>query len=474
MKNLGKIFFILFISQYTLYAGGVVASVDAKNVELGDMITYSLTLSGEEIQRPNIQNLCGDDIISSSSSTSIQIVNGNYEKNYVLSYKFMPKKSCQIESIEVEIDGEIEKTKPLDIVVSKVVASKNADFSLTLDVDKEEVYVGEPFVLTLLFKQKNGAEAVDSKFIPPVMKGFWVKGESKPQRSKDGEFSITKIMYKMAPQREGTLDISSAQMRIASRSSSRDSWGSFMPQIKWKSYFSNDLTITAKALPEGVSLVGDFNLHVETSSQEVNANEAVNITLHVEGEGNLEDIKSFKPYVDGVSVFDEKIEIKNTTLTQKIAFVGDENFTVPSFSLKYYDLKAKEIKTITTQEIKIKVNHSKPKQELTIKRDETQEKVVVNKLVEKEVNKLWIIVGFIGGLVLGILLMLLKPFARIKQDTKLNIKDHKLLLVKLLPFKEDLEVKYIIDILENNLYSDKKQELDKKVLKEIIKKYEIS
>ena len=473
MKNLGKIFFILFLIPHAIYAG-VVASVDSKSVSLGDMVVYSLNLSGEDITRPNIYNLCGEDVISTSSSTSIQIVNGDYQKSYVLSYKFMPKKSCKIKPIDIEIDGKKESTKEIDIVVSKTVSSKDSDFSLTLGSNKKEVYVGEPFELTLLFRQKKSAEAVDSKFIPPVLKGFWVKGESKPTRVKDGEYTITKIIYTMAPQREGILDISSAQMRIASRSNTRDSWGGFIPQIKWKSYFSNELSITAKALPSGISLVGDFSIESHMQTTEVNANEALNITIKVVGDGNLEDIKTFKPYIDGVSVFDEKVDVQNGVLTQKIAFVADEDFTIPSFSLKYFNPLSKEVKTVSTKEIKIKVKNAKPKQELNIKRDETKEPAPVNKVVKKELDMMWIGAIFIAGLLLGMLIMLIKPSKLFSKEKKFNIKDHKILLVKLLPYKDDEDVKKIVDTLENNIYSSDKQELDKKAIKEIVKKFNIS
>jgi len=472
MKNLGKILFIIFLIPHAIYAG-VTASVDSKKVQLGDMVTYSLDLSGEDISRPNIYNLCGNDIISTSSSTSINIVNGKYKKSYVVSYKFLPKKSCTIESIKVEIDGKTETTKPIELVVSKTVSSKDADFYLTLSSDKKEVYVGEPFELKLLFRHKNSAEAVDSKFIGPSLKGFWVKGESKPIRTTNGEYTNTTIIYTMAPQREGKLDITSAQMRIASRSSSRDSWGAFIPNIKWKSYFSNELSIVAKALPQDVKLVGDFSIQAKVQTTEVNANEALNIAIEVVGDGNLEDIKSFKPYIDGVSVFDEKIVIENKKLSQKIALVADADFIVPAFSLKYFDLKTKSVKTISTKEIKIKVNNAKPKQELNIKRDETAESIKVKEVVKKELDILWISIVFVIGLACGIIIMMLKLSKLFNKDKKLNIKDHKMLLVKLLPFKEDEEVKNIVYILENNIYSDKKKDLDKKVLKEIIKKYEI-
>ena len=48
-----------------------------------------------------------------------------------------------------------------------------------------------------------------------------------------------------------------------------------------------------------------------------------------------------------------------------------------------------------------------------------------------------------------------------------------MLLMKLLPYKDDNEVKKIVGILENNIYANKKEEYDKKVLKEVLKRYDI-
>jgi hypothetical protein len=71
--------------------------------------------------------------------------------------------------------------------------------------------------------------------------------------------------------------------------------------------------------------------------------------------------------------------------------------------------------------------------------------------------------------------MLLKPFKSFKREKAFNIKDEKLLLIKLLPFKDkDVDVQKIVDTLESNIYSGKKEKIDKKLLKEILKKYEIS
>ncbi len=476
MKNLGKILFIIFLIPSAIYAS-VTSSVNYKSVSKGEMVIFSLKINGTDIQRPIINTICDSDVISTSSQTSIEIVDGDYKKSYVLSYKFMPQKSCGIKPIDVEVDGKTETSKALKVEVKPMSQDKNADFLLTLETPKKEFFVGEPFELTLLFKQKRSAEAVDSKFTTPPMKGFWIKGEAKPQRRNDGEYTITTVRYILAAQREGNLKIEPAQMSIASRTSSRDVWGSFAPQIKWRSYFSNKLDLNIKPIPFGASLVGEFTISAKADKTKINPNEAVNITVEVHGSGNLEDIKTFKPYVEDVSVFDEKISVEGMKLTQKLALVGDNDFLVPSFELKFFNPKTNKIETITTDEIKVEVLGQKVKPELKIKREKTQPVVAKKEetqVAKSELTTMWMSFIFALGTVFGIVLMLLKPWSMFKSEKSINIKDEKLLLMKLLPFKDDKNVQKILDVLENNIYSEDKKKIDKKVLKELLKKYEIS
>jgi len=470
MNNIIKLFLLLSM-PYMIYAK-VLATVDYKSVELGDMLTYSLEVSGDNISRPNIQRLCDSDVISTSSQTSVNIINGNIKKRYILSYKFIPQKSCKINPIEVEINDKIEYSNAVNIEVKPVSGAKDKNFQLTLKSSKKELYVGETFDVTLLFKQKIDAEALDSEFLPPKFKGFWIKNESKPKRINNDNFAFTTIVYTLAPQRVGKLNIQKAHMRIASRTARTNSWGDWSPTVKWKTYFSNELNINVKPLPSGVDLVGDFSINVEIDKKEVNENEAVNLTVEVSGLGNLEDVKSFKPQIEGVSVFDEKIEIKGTKLTQKIALISEKDFIVPPFTLKYFDSKTKEIKIISTKKIDIKVKGTKAKEKLLIKRENIKENIQKSNEIIK-LDKITLIITFIVGLISGILLMLFKPFRKNKKQNSTSIKDPKILLMKLLPYKDDAEVKKIVDILENNIYANKKEEYDKKALKEVLKRYDI-
>ncbi len=476
MRTITKVLFILLLFLNTAYAQ-VVAKVSPKEVELGEMVTYSLTISGEDITRPNIRRLCDSDVISTSSQTSMQITNGAINKNYTLSYRFVPQKSCVIDPVEVEIDGKTESGNSVEVKVVPVSGAKDLDFVLKLESSKKELFVGESFDLTLTFKQRSDAEAVDSEFTPPELKGFWIKNESQPKRYQDSKYTITEIVYSLAPQRAGELKIPQAQMRIASRGSRASAWGDWIPTIKWKTYFSNELSFDVKPLPSGVSLVGDFAIDAVVDKREIKANEAVNITINVSGDGNMEDIKSFKPVMDDVAVFDEKISIEGNKLTQKIAFVADRDFTIPSFSLRYFDPKTKEIKEIFTKEIKIDVINEQPKEELIVKKEEsaTDNEAQTTAPAGKEYDMLTLILIFIGGVVAGVAIMLYRPNLNFEKKAKEgSIKDPKILLTKLLPFKDDREVAEIVEILEKNIYSNEKIDIDKKALKELLKRYGIN
>ena len=475
MKNLGKILSFILIVPNILFAE-VTASLDFSRISMGETVTYSITTSGKNIQRPMLSSICGTSVTSTSSRTSIEMINGDYERTKVLSYQFMPKQSCEIPSIKLIVDGKEEFTKPLKVEVQPASQDKNADFIIDLQTDKKELYVGEPFNLVMLIKQKHAAQALDSKFMAPKMQGFWKSGEPKQEKYDDGTFIVTKLTYKLSAQRDGDLKITSAQLAVATRSNKRDMWGSFMQELKWKSYFSNELIFHVKPIPHNAKFIGDFSISARIDKKEVNANEAVNVTIEVNGRGNLEDITKFKPYIQNVSVFDEKPVVHNDKFIEKIALVGDSDFVIPSFTLEFFNPKTQKIEKVSTKEIAIKVNGATPTHELKIKRDNSvssPKEVIKEVVVHKQTSPIILAIIFIGGLIIGVGVMIAKPWKYMSREKSLDIKDEKKLLIKLMPFSEDKDVKNIIDILEHNIYSKDKKELDKKLLKEIIKKYSI-
>ena len=476
MINLGRVLSTIFIVSTTIYAG-VVARVEPNIVTKGDTATYILSVSGSDFKKPILDSICGNDIVSTSSQTSIQSINGNYQKSYTMSYQFVPTKSCKIEPVALEIDANVEHSNATKIEVKPMKQDLNAEFTLSLEASKHELYQGEPFELTLVLKQHRNAKAVDSKFIAPDFKGFWIKEEGKTQRGNSGQHIITKIVYKLAPQREGSLTIKPAQLKIASRIGVNN-WGTLIPQVKWKTYYSNELSLNVKPLPNNLKIIGDFTINAKVQRDKINPNEAVNLTLEIVGKGNLEDIKSFKPYISGVNVFDEKTVVKGDRLTQKLAFVSDSNFTIPPFTLEYFSSRTSKTEKILTEAINIEVSGNTKESKVEIKRDEKTAVVEKSPSEQKTVvtiDKLSIAIASVIAFMLGALSLYI--FQRVKFSSKtkvVDLKNEKVLLMKLLPFKYDAQVQEIVDILESNIYSKEKIKLDKKYLKEIIKRYEIS
>lgn len=109
MKNLGKILLLLLVTSHVMLFAGVKASLEQSTISMGDTATLNLSISGKDIKRPQILKLCDTDVVATGSRTNIEMVNGNYNRSYVLSYQFVPQKDCEIQPIEVEVDGVIQK-----------------------------------------------------------------------------------------------------------------------------------------------------------------------------------------------------------------------------------------------------------------------------------------------------------------------------------------------------------------------------
>ena len=483
MQNLGSVLFVVVLLSTALF-GGVKAKLSPSVAYKGDVVTYSIAISGSDIEKPQVYQVCGENIIASGSNTSLEMIGTSYKKTYTLTYQFIAQKSCTVDPIGVEIDGKTEYTKPLKLTVKKLSAQSGQDFLLEYNASKTELYVGESVDVVLTLKQKHSASVVDSRFVPSTFQGFWKKAESKPKRYDDGEYLVTQVHYTLAPQREGNLTITPAQLQIASRVPSRSYAPSFMPQVQWRSYFSNELHLYAKPLPNGVKYIGDFTIAATTDKRTIHKGEALNVVVRVQGDGNLEDIESFKPYIDGVNVFDEKIQIQGNTLTQKLTFVAEHDFSVPSFELRYFDVKSQQIKTIQTDPITVKVlgGAAVTQKPLEIKKSESsggEEEVQQTKSTNKKGDSIDLLMGFflfIAGIIVGVGIMVLKSMIELKPNKKTTMpKDHKQLLVKLLQYKEeDEEVRSIVEKLEKNLYEGANETIDKKKLKEILKRYDIS
>ncbi len=371
------------------------------------------------------------------------------------------------------------------MIFTTLAAAPKPKFSFTMQADKTDAYIGEPVKITFLFKYPVDIQVAEANFAPPTFHDFWTKaGKDVPNIIKNG-YHHYHLDYIITPQKTGKIEIEPARMDIGILKSNQHNTLRF-DRVKWKSIFSNNLTVNVKPLPDNVTLFGEYHISAKVDKNVTKANEPVNLTVTVTGNGNIEDIDDFTITSDEAAVYADKAKrrthfekgVQKAVLTQKFAFIADRNFTIPSLSLTYFDSKSKKVTTVKTEPIQIQVLGKKAAFPTT--RLEKRETSLPAAETGKS-GKLWI-ATLIGGFLVGILLTTLwlqrkKIFGATKAEypveTKIKkAKNDKALLALLLPYSgksEKLDV--IIKKLEENLYNSANHKINRNELAKNFSKY---
>ena len=209
----------------------------------------------------------------------------------------------------------------------------------------------------------------------------------------------TAVLYRtlLFPQRSGDIVIDpaefEAQLRVQNRAQVRsifdDFFGSYVTVTK--ALKSPGVTIHVESLPAGKPVgfsggVGQFSISSAISNTELQTNDAVTLTLTIQGAGNMKLLKT--PAVDwpeGFEVYDPKVSnnFRNSTSgvsgTKTIEYYAIPRaggvYTIPAIQFSYYDTQTDSYKTLAT-----------PEYTLNIARSATEDAnaSVVNNYVQKE------------------------------------------------------------------------------------------
>ncbi len=472
---LGKIL-ILGVFLLGVLEAKVTASLDKIAVYKGDRVTLILKATGEDINFPDITNIAGFRIEGTSSARQMYIVNSQVTKSETLKYSFHPTKSITIPSYSVEVNGKIENTTPLTLKVVKPQASKiGDDFIFSLKLSKYEAYAGEAVTARFKFSYKVGTNPLDvnlEKFAP---KHFWIKELSNPKPKEENGYIAQTINYLIFPQMAGEQIVENQIVNVATR----DRRTNF---IRWEKILSNQVKIKVLPLPQNIEVQGEYSIKTSIDKSELKVNEPVNLTLTIKGFGNIDDIEPFKLVLDDEVVYASKPEIKNFIkngkyggeFTQKISIIADKDFTIPSISFKYFDIKTKKIKEIKTKPYTIKVKSKKKiapqiQTNSAVKTIQLPPKIIIQK-ENSEIKFIYALIGFTIGAFL--VYILTKKSVIRKDDTPIQkkikkAKDDKTLYTILLPHCQDKNLKDIIKDIEENIYNNKENKIDKKAIIEL-------
>ena len=513
LTTLGRLLILLFITTITIYASKVEAKLESNKIYPNQMAKLKIIAKGASVEFPEINNIAGFDILNTSISNSVVNINGDVEVTKTKTYYFHPTKSVEIPSFEVKVDNQTYHTNPLKLEVIEPTPSGNgAPIVLELNTSKSEARVGEPIEFRLKFKIKPNVKADKINIAPPTLENFWVEEIPGEQRSKEGDYSVVTYRYIIIPQKSGTLNIPATYVQIG-RAISRG--GIFndpffrdnplldnLREYKWQDIYSNSLNIDVKPLPDNLEVYGHFFIRASVDKKEVEPNEPVNLTIRIEGEGNIDDIQKFDLQIQNAMVYNSEPKIQKRVengkirgvFTQKIAIVSDRDYTISPIEFKYFDSKKQKVVTIKTNPIKIKVKNQNltpskattatPKVEVaTPPKKESNTTIETQKKEERASNNSYLnILYLLAGFILGVIAMI--AFNRVKTKEKKRAplllskkvkraKSNEELYKVLIPYAKDEYIKDKVNKLEANIYKNAKNKIDKSELIDYIEEFNI-
>jgi len=281
-------------------------------------VVFEMNENGDNFIPPNFN---GFRIIGGpNQSVSNSWINGKRTFSKKLTYFLAPKikGNLIIGQAQVEINGEVYKTSPVNIEITEAVAnaskdSNNADYiadnniHLVAEVSNQNPYLNEAFtvVYKLYYSDQVGISNVN-ELDRPKYPDFWSHVIKIPRlEAKQGLYKGSPYKYVtwhktvLYPQKTGKLTIAPLTLNVSVDipTNRRDFFGNRLYQQVPKVITAGQKIINVKDLPEKgkpknfSGAVGDFDLNISMNKTELNASESFQAKINVSGRGNLKLFK---------------------------------------------------------------------------------------------------------------------------------------------------------------------------------------
>ena len=375
MKRLSRQLLILAsLAGSLLMAAGVKVQVSSTRIAPGQSLRIKLIAEGSDARFPDLQKIGPYTVENQRRVNKLEsrFDNGKLvtQTQKILSFEIYPQKSVTIPSLTVVVDGKKYTTRPVKVEVAQGAGAGSAGgFAIRMKVDKSTVYQGEPLILTVDAVEPLQSGIAQMQYTPPALKGFFVKPLGGEQQLRQKDLTIHRLRYLLTPQKAGTLQVDPAALRVGIRdlNAPGDPFGIFGSPLKWVALRSNALSVTVKPLPASIDLVGHFEVKAQVDKTRVKANEPVNYTLEILGEGSLEDLNDPRFDIAGVTVYSDDAVVNSTVKEGKLysrwrkkyVFISDRDFTIPALRLTEFDYAGKKKRTLGTRPFSIRVSGGK-------------------------------------------------------------------------------------------------------------------
>ena len=494
MLNHGKLIVTFILSIGLAYGASVRATVDTVEVVKGNPVTLRIKATGGSAAFPKIL-MVGDASVTgtrTSSSRNLSMVNGSVtnEVSTTKMIQFMPEKDMTIPSYTVNISGKKYKTDTIDIKVVKSNASMGQQgglFSLEMRSNKAKVHVGESFMVTVYFSLRHDVKlSQEVQYTQPNLSDFSVNEGGEQKAYIKGNYQVQEIRYIVTAQKEGNFTLTPAQAKIGVPDGSRRDIFGMTFGTKWYQNASNNLEVEVLAQSQESDLIGNFTVNATVDTQEAKSNKPVNLTVKIEGKGNLESFEFPKYEIDGVTVYGDEAKVETkvvdgelySSYMQSFAFISDADFTIPERAFSMLDTEDNTLKNLSVNAYDIKIKSSAknttsmvttPSQSVVqtnIPEVTKPKEIIVEKKVEVKSVAWWMLaVAFVLGAMVTYLLRFIP-----KRSSK-PYKESEALQLLYGHMSEDAKVEEMVRKLYAKKNGDKSIKIDKKELKEMVERF---
>lgn len=390
--KLYKIFLLFFLFFSSLF-GNVKLSISSNNIVKNEPFIFVFEADGNSVKFPDITSLDSYNVQELSSSTSTNIINGKISKSVKKAYSLIATKDFVLPSFEFEIDGKKEYTKEEKINIIEASKTQSEAFDFSIKTNMNDLYVGENFILTLVFKYKKNARLENLYLEKPNFQNFWYKQLDESKNYEEDDFIVSEVNFLMFALKEGDLKIEPIKINV--QILENNSYSIFSSSKNEKIY-SNSLDFNIKALPQNIKLIGDFEIEAFVDKQKIKVGEAVSYKIKIAGTGNIDEIEDIKFPLENLTIYENKPIIKSEIVNNKsrgeyekvFSVVPDKSFVIPSITLEYFDKNLKKVIKKQTKSFDIEVINEVSKQEVLLeKAPEKQQQVIQSEQDTKEIIK---------------------------------------------------------------------------------------
>lgn len=368
-------------------------------------VDFTMNIDGDNFVPPNFEQSGFRIVGGPSQMVSQSWVNGKSSFNKSYSYVLMPLKkgNLVLKQAVIEYNGQIYKTAPVKVNVGEAVDEQYDPYNnprrqnqravtavgkegvhLVAEISNPNPYLNEPITIQYkIYVNARTSVAGWRESAKPKYENFWSQSESiDADNLKVVNTTFKGESYRMAvlrrtvlyPQKAGNLVIEplTLDVEVEVPTGRVDMFGEAEKVIQNKRVSAGSKVINVKSLPEAgkpadfSGAVGKFELVVLPSATTSQNGESIDLVVSVSGKGNLKLFNLPKPETPpALELYEpEHTENVTTTIAGMTGSISDKYTVVPqskgNYSIKpirfsYFDLESKSYKTLSSENIEIKV-----------------------------------------------------------------------------------------------------------------------